>query len=146
MKDKVETKTLHVNRVARMKYSFEGSTWMTCGVVLSGPDVKLAKDGQISVRDGYCAPSDGALWLHNATVGKDRKSLKLLVSKKEFDRTVDELETPGATVVPVEVIEVAGWVKLKVAVVHGRKKHDKRQYEKDKDEKKKVQDYKNEKP
>ena len=143
MKDKAEIKTLHVNRIARMKYSFEDAIWLTCGVILSGPDVKLVKDGQVSVRDGYCVPSEGSLWLHNATIGKDKKSLKLLVSKKELDKIIDELETPGSTVVPVEVLAVKSWIKLKVAVVYGRKKQDKRQYEKDKDQKKQVKEYQN---
>jgi SsrA-binding protein len=138
MEKKSKTKTLHVNRVTKAKYNFTDAEWFTCGVVLNGPDVKLAKDGQIAARDGYCAVSDGSLWLHNVTIGKDKKTVKLLVSEKEINSIEESVGVPGTTVVPFEVIEVSGWVKLKVAVVKGRRKYDKRQHERDKEHKKQI--------
>lgn len=135
-----KTKTIHVNRSAVAKYDFAGADTFVCGVVLSGPDVKLVKDGQVASRDGYCSVSDGALYLYNLTIGHEKKTVKLLVNKKQLAAIQKTIETPGGVAVPVEVLEVRGWVKIRVSLVRGRKKHDKREYERAKEHKKEIRE------
>lgn len=136
---KPQTRVLATNRLARYKYKLDGGS-ILCGVAIPGHLVKAVKDSKATIRDAYCVVQDGALVAHNFVVEGHSFTLKLLVSSKELVQMSEHLEEKGTAIVPIELISTKGWVKLRVSFASGKKKHDKRQAEKEKDAKKRVRE------
>ncbi len=110
------------------------------GLVLSGPEVKSIKAGEINLKGSYIdVKSDTEAYLINAYVApyKPARSQqlnydpyqprKLLLHRKEIKYLYGKAKEPGLTVVPLEVYLSHGLIKLKIAVVRGKKKYDKRE-------------------
>lgn len=113
---------------------------LEAGLVLSGPEVKSIKAGEINLKGSYInTKSDREAYLVNAYVAPYKPAgsqqvnydpyqpRKLLLHKKEIKYLYGKAKEPGITIVPLEVYLSHGLIKLKIGVVRGKKKYDKRE-------------------
>ena len=123
------------NRRARHEYHIL-ETWET-GIVLQGTEVKSLRDGQANLADAYARMDAGELWLYNMHISPYEagnrfnhdplRRRKLLLHRSELRRLVGEVEQKGLTLVPLDVHITGGIAKVDLALVRGKKLHDKRE-------------------
>lgn len=135
-------KVIAENRRARFDYQIESD--LECGIVLMGSEVKSLRTGQSNIAESYASVEDGELWLTNAHIAtydpaktwghEERRKRKLLVKRKELARLWNATAREGMTIVPlVMYFNDKGRVKLKIAIAKGKKLHDKRATEAERD-------------
>jgi SsrA-binding protein len=122
------------NRKARHEFHVL-QTW-EAGLVLQGTEVKSLRDGKANLADAYARLDGGELWLYNMHVSPYEagnrfnhdplRRRKLLMHRNELRRLVGEVEQKGLTLVPLDVHFTGGIAKVDLALVRGKKLHDKR--------------------
>ncbi len=131
-----------VNRRARHDYFIEES--LEAGLVLEGWEVKSLRAGNAQLQEGYVTVKNGEAWLIGAhfsplkTVSTHIKpdptrSRKLLLHRQELDRLVGAVERKGYALVPLDLHWHKGRAKLAIGLAKGKKQHDKRAADKDRD-------------
>lgn len=120
-----------VNRRARFDYQLGDE--LTCGLVLTGPEVRLIRDHHAGLRGSFVTLKDGELWLNNATLGAETvRNIKLLVTKRQL-RDLVRAKQDGLQLVPVKLLAGGRHIKLIIATGRGKKKYDKRETIKQRD-------------
>jgi SsrA-binding protein len=130
------------NRKAR--YSYEILDTYEAGIQLEGTEVKSLRGGKSNITDSYAAAHDGDLFLYNAYIPEylqanrfnheTRRPRRLLLHRREIDKLSASVEREGLTLVPLEIFfNDRGRAKVKLALGRGKKEHDKRQTEKERD-------------
>ena len=109
------------------------------GVVLSGTEVKAARDGMVQLKDSYAAVVANEAWLVNAHIGQYSHgnisnhipvhNRKLLLHRREIDKLLGITREKGLALIPTKLYLKAGKIKLEFAVARGKKLHDKRETE-----------------
>ncbi|MBQ8996925.1 SsrA-binding protein [Candidatus Saccharibacteria bacterium] len=123
--------TVTVNRRARFDYTLGEE--LTCGLVLSGPEVRLIRDHHVQLKGSFVTIRNGELWLNNLTLGAETaRNLKLLATKKQI-ASLEREKVAGSTIVPVKLLAGGRHIKLVIAVGKGKKKYDKREVIKSRD-------------
>lgn len=125
-----------VARNKRAKFDYDIQDTLVAGVVLSGPEVKSVKRGEISLKGSYVTINNGEVFLINAHISPykhaqadsydETRTRKLLLHKQEIKR-LGSMKQSGMTLVPLAAGIERGLVKIEIGIGHGRKKHDKRQ-------------------
>ena len=114
------------------------------GNVLQGWEVKSIREGRGNIKEGYVIVRDAALYLINANITplktasthiipEATRTRKLLLHKAEISKLIGKVERAGYTLVPLDLHYKAGRIKLEIGLAKGKKLHDKREAEKDKD-------------
>ena len=130
------------NRKARHTYFIDDT--VEAGLMLQGTEVKSLRAGQASITDSYAEAKDGQLYLVNAYIPEyiqashfnheNRRPRKLLMHKKEISKLAGLIQRAGVTVVPLKIyFNARGIAKVELGLARGKKQHDKRQTEKDRD-------------
>src|SRR5688572_5327776 len=130
------------NRKARHEYFIEER--FEAGLALTGWEVKSMRAGRAQLAESYVIIRNGEAFLSGAhitpllsasthVVTDPTRTRKLLLHRAEIDRLVGAVERDGYTLVPLELYWKAGRAKLKVGLAKGKKQHDKRAAEKDRD-------------
>ncbi len=133
--------TVARNKRARLDYEiFE--TW-EAGLVLSGTEVKSLRDGRAQIGDAYGVVKDGEVWLLNAHIPPyemgnvwnhdPTRTRKLLLHQKEIRHLIGAVERKGLTLVALELYFKHGRAKIRIGLARGKKLHDKRETEKQRD-------------
>ena len=122
------------NRKARHEYHIL-QTW-EAGLVLQGTEVKSLREGKANLSDAFATISNGELWLYNMHVSPYEQGnrfnhdplrvRKLLLHRGELRKLVGQVEQKGLTLVPLDVHFTGGIAKVNLALVRGKKLHDKR--------------------
>ena len=125
--------------VARNKRAFHDyaiTDTYEAGLVLSGTEVKSLRAGRASLMDGYAVVRDGEAWLHNVHIPEyaqgnvhnhePTRDRKLLAKKREIAKWAKAVREKGTTLVPLEILWDGSLVKVRVALVRGKKLHDNR--------------------
>ena len=109
------------------------------GVVLTGTEVKAARDGKVQLKESYAAVIAGEAWLVNAHISQYSHgnisnhlpvhNRKLLLHRKEIDKLLGITREKGLSLIPTKLYLKAGRIKLEFAVARGKKLHDKRETE-----------------
>jgi SsrA-binding protein len=109
------------------------------GMVLTGTEVKSAKDGKIQLKDAYATVVDNEAWLINAHISQYShgnrenhppvRNRKLLLHRREIDRLRGETREKGLSLIPTKIYLKAGRIKCELATAKGKKLHDKRETE-----------------
>lgn len=147
-KAKSENTTIALNRKAKFNYTLENR--LEAGLVLQGWEVKSLRAGKGNISDSHVIIRRGEAWLVNAIISPllststhikadDSRSRKLLLHKKELLTLLGNIERQGYTVVPTAMYWKHNCVKVEIALAKGKKDHDKRASEKDKDWKREQQ-------
>ena len=137
-----QPRTVAENRRARYDYHLDET--FDAGVALVGSEVKSLRDGRASIQDAYAAEQGGENWLINSHIPEyhganrfnhePRRQRKLLLKHREIDKMIGALKRGGVTLVPLTIyFNERGRAKVKLALARGKKLHDKRESEKQRD-------------
>jgi SsrA-binding protein len=123
------------NKKARHLYHL--SEFTEAGLVLTGPEVKSLRAGQVNFRDSYVDFRKGEAWLvglhiapyNNAGYVEQNpdRDRKLLLHAGEIRRLAAQVEQKGMTAVPVSLYFKQGRVKVEIALAKGKKLYDHRE-------------------
>lgn len=130
------------NRKAFHDYFIEER--LEAGLVLEGWEVKAIRAGRAQIKEAYVIVRNSALWLIGAHISAlpeasthvtpdPVRTRKLLLHAEEINKLIGKVERAGYTLVPVNLHFKAGRIKLEIGLAKGKKQHDKRQVEKEKD-------------
>ena len=129
------------NRRARPDYAILDT--YEAGLVLTGSEVKSLRDGKANLSDAYGIVRSGELFLLNLHISpyerasynnhEPTRTRKLLLHKREIRRLIGAVERQGLTLVPLELYFKRGVAKVAMALGKGKKLHDKRDAEKQRD-------------
>jgi SsrA-binding protein len=110
-----------------------------CGMVLTGTEVKAAKDGKVQLKDAYATVLSNEAWLLNAHISQYShgnrenhppvRNRKLLLHRREIDKLLGVTREKGLSLIPVSMYLKNGRIKCEIAVAKGKKLHDKRETE-----------------
>ena len=134
--------TIAQNKKARFDYFIEDR--FESGLALQGWEVKSMRAGKAQLTESYVIFRDGEAWLLGSHITPlntasthiqpdPTRTRKLLMHRKELDRLVGLVERKGYTLVALELYWSKGRAKLAVGLAKGKKQHDKRATEKDRD-------------
>ena len=139
--DKPEIISIARNKRARFDYHLLET--FEAGVVLRGTEVKSLRSGKANISDAYGIVRNGELFLLNAHIQPYESrgyadhdptaSRKLLLHRKEIRRLIGAVERQGLTLIPLELYFKNGVAKLALALAKGKKLHDKRDTERQRD-------------
>jgi SsrA-binding protein len=130
------------NRKARFSYAIESS--LEAGIVLTGSEVKSLRTGKATIGESYAQAKDGEIFLVNAYIPEytqanrfghePRRVRKLLVHKRESAKLAIAMQREGMTLVPLKLyFTPKGIAKVELGIAKGKKIHDKRETEKQRD-------------
>lgn len=130
------------NRKARHAYAIEDS--LEAGIVLTGSEVKSLRNGKMTIGESYAHAKDGEIFLVNAYIPEytqasrfnhePKRTRKLLVHKREAAKLAQATQREGMTLVPLKMyFNQKGVAKLQLGIAKGKKTHDKRESEKQRD-------------
>lgn len=135
--------TVSENRQARFHYHLEDR--LEAGIALTGTEVKSLRHGQCSLNEAHIGPMQGELWLFKANIPEYQQAgrhlqheptrpRKILLKRREVDKLMGAVQREGYTVTPLRVyFNSRGIAKLEIALAKGKKMHDKRETEKERD-------------
>jgi len=123
----------------RARFDYELGDEIVAGLVLTGPEVRAAREGHVELKGSFVSLKGSELWLNNASFSLrlnqrgeanarsiDTSPRKLLASKKQIDTLVGEKQS-GMTIVPTKLLANGKFIKLVIALGKGKKKYDKRE-------------------
>lgn len=126
-----------INRRARFDY--ELGEEIVAGLVLTGLEVRAAREGHVQLKGAFVNLKNNELWLNNAsfslrlnvrgeanTRSVDTSARKLLVSKKQLAHFTDA-KKQGMTIVPTKLLTNGKFIKVVIALARGKKTYDKRE-------------------
>lgn len=113
-------------------------------MVLEGWEVKSLRDNNLQLKESYVMIKNGEVWLTGAHISplntasthinpNATRNRKLLAHRREIDRLLGLVERKGYTLVALSAYWSRGRAKLKLGIARGKKQHDKRATEKDRD-------------
>jgi SsrA-binding protein len=137
-----DARFIAVNRKARHDYFIEDK--LEAGLVLEGWEAKSLRTGSAQITESYVQLRNGEAWLIGAhfTPAKTTashlkadptRSRKLLIQRYELDRLIGAVERKGMALVALDLHWTKGRAKLEVGIAKGKKQHDKRAADKDRD-------------
>ena len=128
-------KDVAVNRAAY--HNYEIIEKFEAGMVLTGTEIKSARDGRVNLKDAYGIVKSGEVWLLNCHISPyshgnysnhdPLRTRKLLLHSSEIKRLIGRTTEKGLTLVPLKVYLKNGRLKCELALAKGRKVHDKRE-------------------
>jgi SsrA-binding protein len=145
-KDWEGVKIVAQNRAA--SYNYHLLDKLEAGLVLVGTEVKTLREGKGMLRDAYAEVRAGEAWLVNCHIpeylpGGTRnhdplRKRKLLLNRREIGRLLIDTQQKGLTVVPLKIYFRDGIAKCELAVAKGKKFHDRREAERQKEAKREA--------
>ena len=128
------TKDVAVNRQAF--HNYEIIEKFEAGMVLTGTEIKSAREGRVNLKDAYGIVKNAEIWLLNCHISPyshgnyanhdPLRTRKLLMHRSEIKRLIGRTTEKGLTLVPLKVYLKEGRLKCELALAKGRKVHDKR--------------------
>jgi SsrA-binding protein len=120
------------------------------GMVLEGWEVKSIRAGRINLKEGYVIIRKAELFLFGAHISAlptasthinpdPVRTRKLLLHGDEISKLIGKVERAGYTLVPLNLHFSKGRVKCEIGLAKGKKQHDKRATERERDVKREVQ-------
>jgi len=136
------TKIVADNRKARYAYAIDET--IEAGIMLVGSEVKSLRSGKSTISESYAHAKDGELFLVNAYIPEytqasrfnhePKRARKLLVHKREAAKLAAATQREGMTLIPLRLyFNPKGIAKIELGIAKGKKLHDKRETEKQRD-------------
>jgi SsrA-binding protein len=134
--------TIALNKKARHEYSIEEK--FEAGLSLHGWEVKSLRAGKVQLVDAYVMVKNNEVFLIGCLITPlptasthihpdPTRTRKLLLNRNEIDKLVGAVERKGYALIPLALYWKRGRVKLEIGLAKGKKAHDKRAAEKDRD-------------
>jgi SsrA-binding protein len=134
-KTKDGRKLLAANRAASHEYRLLQR--FEAGIVLTGTEVKSAREGRVNLKDAYARVENGEMFLHNAHISpytqgnrenhEPLRKRKLLLHAREIRKLERETVRTSLTLVATRMYLKNGRIKVELALAQGKKLHDKRE-------------------
>jgi SsrA-binding protein len=130
-------KILSDNRQA--SYNYFLMERFEAGLVLTGTEVKAARQGRVQLKEAYATVERNEAWLVNAHISQydfgnrenhpPVRNRKLLLHRAEIDKLLGKTREKGLALIPTKVYLKQGRIKCEIALARGKKLHDKRETE-----------------
>ena len=136
------------NRVAadnrKARFNYEILETVEAGIALTGTEVKSLRGGKATIGEAYAGPSGEEMFLFNAYIPEylqanrfnheTRRPRRLLLHKRQINKLIGATQREGFTVIPLKVyFNDRGRAKVELGLGRGKKLHDKRETEKQRD-------------
>jgi SsrA-binding protein len=133
-----------VSENRRARFDYEVGQVFEAGLALTGTEVKSLRSGKATIAESYAAAHKGEMFLYNSNIPEylqanrfnhePRRPRKLLLKSREISRLSSAVEREGMTIVPLKIFfNDRGFAKIEIALGRGKKLHDKRETEKQRD-------------
>ncbi|MET0070423.1 MAG: SsrA-binding protein SmpB [Candidatus Thiodiazotropha sp.] len=114
------------------------------GIALQGWEVKSLREGRVQIKESYITLKEGEAFLFGAHIvplstasthihPDPTRTRKLLLHRSELNKLIGLVERKGYTLVPTAMYWKRGMAKLEIGLAKGKKLHDKRASDKDRD-------------
>lgn len=114
------------------------------GIILEGWEVKAIRDGRVQLKEAYVIVRGGEIFLFGAHISalptasthihpQAVRTRKLLLHSAEISKLIGKVERSGYTLVPLNLHFLKGRIKCEIGLAKGKKQHDKRESEKERD-------------
>jgi SsrA-binding protein len=122
----------------RARFDYELGDEIVAGLVLTGLEVRAARDGHVQLKGAYVQVKNDELWLQNASFslklnqkGTNDRSVdtsprKILANRKQIDTLVAKRQE-GLSIVPTKLLTTGRFIKVVIALGKGKKLYDKRE-------------------
>lgn len=141
-KKKTPANVIAQNKKARFDYFIEQE--FEAGLALEGWEVKSLRQGKVQINESYILLKNNEAWLFGALItplistsshikADPLRLRKLLMHRREIDRLIGSVEKQGLTLIPLNLHWAKGKVKLSLGLAKGKKQHDKRATEKERE-------------
>ncbi len=145
--EKDSIKVLARNREAYHEYFVEEE--FEAGIELKGTEVKSVRQGTLNLKDAWCGIKNGEMIVNQMHISPydhgnifncdPRRPRRLLMHKREIMRLYGKVKQDGFSLIPLSVYLKGGRVKVKLGLCKGKKLHDKRQAEAERDAKRQIE-------
>ncbi len=119
------------------------------GLVLQGWEIKAIREGRVQLKEAYVTTKDGALYLFGSHISPltsasthivpdPTRTRKLLLHAHQIDKLSGKVQRAGYTIMPLDMHYKGGRVKLEIGLAKGKKEHDKRATEKERESKREA--------
>ena len=126
------------------RYHYEIGETFEAGIQLTGTEVKSLREGKARIAESHAGEHGGELYLYNAYIPEylqanrfnheTKRPRKLLLHKRQISKLAAAVQREGMTIVPLKLyFNERGMAKLELALGKGKKLHDKRATEKQRD-------------
>ncbi len=109
------------------------------GIVLTGTEVKAARQGRVQLKESYATVERNEAWLVNAHISQydfgnrenhpPIRNRKLLLHRQEIDKLQGKTREKGLALIPTKLYLKEGRIKCEIALARGKKFYDKREAE-----------------
>lgn len=131
-------------------FDYEVLKTYEAGISLLGHEVKSVRLSRGKLEGGFVIIRGGEAFLVGVNINlfqplnqlkkhDPERARKLLLSKKELAEIERQTETQGLTAIPLRLYNHGRHIKLELAVVKGKRKHDKRETIKARDTKREIE-------
>ena len=114
------------------------------GIVLEGWEVKAIRAGRCQIKEAYVVVRKGEIFITGCHISPlatasthitpdPTRTRKLLLRADEINKLIGKVERAGYTLVPLDVHYTRGKIKLEIGLAKGKKQHDKREAEKERE-------------
>lgn len=141
------TETIHI-RNKKALFDFETIETLEAGIMLSGPEVKSVRLGNVNLKGNFVQLWRDAPWVEGIHIGHyeyastiemdPTRKRKLLLRSKEIVKLARALHEKGVTAVVLEIYFKGKFAKAKIGIMRGKKLHDKRETMKRRDEERRL--------
>ena len=145
--EKDSIKVIATNREARHEYFIEEE--YEAGIELVGTEVKSVRGGNLNLKDAWCGIKDGQLLVNQMHIAPydhgnrfnvdSRRPRRLLMHRREIMRLFGKVKQDGYALIPLSVYLRGSLVQVKIGLCKGKKLHDKRQAEAERDAKRQIE-------
>lgn len=135
------------NRKARHDYFIQEI--YEAGIELKGTEVKSIRQGKVNLKESYAMVKDGEVFVVGMHISPYEqgnifnvdpiRTRKLLLNKREIRKIKQKITEQGLTLVPIELYENKGLVKLALGIAKGKKLYDKREVAAKKEAQRKIE-------
>lgn len=119
------------------------------GLMLEGWEVKAIRAGRAQLKEAYITVKDGALYLFGSHISPllsasthilpdATRTRKLLLHQREIDKLIGKAQRAGFTIMPLDMHYKGSRIKLDIGLAKGKKEHDKRATEKERESKREA--------
>lgn len=120
------------------------------GIALQGWEVKSIREGRVQLKEAYVIIRDGEIYLFGAHISalaststhvhpEATRTRKLLLHAAEISKLIGKVDRSGYTLVPLNLHFSKGRIKCEIGLAKGKKQHDKRETEKNRDTQREIQ-------
>lgn len=140
--------SITVNKKALHEYFIEEK--YEAGMALQGWEVKAIRAGRMNIKEAYVIIRSGEVFLigmhitplptaSTHVLADPTRTRKLLLHANEIGKLIGKVERAGYTLIPLDLHFSRGRIKLEIGLAKGKKQHDKRADELEKDSKREAQ-------